>query len=121
MRLDGAVVNPSHSGSEGLAAGRLQDERGAIVPAGCFGHIESPQNTPSRASIEHVGDHGTLIPGPRCEVCQEVARIGSGQTILVVAESAPDEDRFDAIVECEPVRELALHERARWQPLTNET
>ena len=90
----------------GLAAGRLQDERGAIVPAGCFGGIESSQNTPSRASVEHVGDNWTFVPLPRCEVGQEVARVGPGQAVLVVAEAAADGDRPDAIVEGEAVRKL---------------
>src|SRR5690242_12766472 len=72
-----------------LDARLLDGERADDAPAGCV--VED--------ALDEAGSVGALVADPRQIVGQYIARVGTIESIRVVAESVADEERTDAVLE----------------------
>src|SRR5438105_12649343 len=101
------------------ACAELIDERRAVVPRCCFGHLEGRNNRVVRVSVDHVLNDGVvrlrLVSEARRDVSQNISHIITALPILVVAEPAADEDWADSFFKRQPVCEIALNQRCLGQ------
>src|SRR5207237_9793604 len=65
------------------ACAELIDERRAVVPRCCFGHLEGRNNRVVRVSVDHVLNDGVvrlrLVPEARRDVSQNISHIKIGR------------------------------------------
>src|SRR3954468_7880346 len=97
------------------AGAEFVDEGRTVMPRRGFGDFERPDDGAIRVGREYVLNDPSLVPDVRSDIGQNIPHILALLSIVIVSEPLPDEDRPDAILERQAIRQLAVHERARRQ------